>query len=64
LPEKLARRVAGAIAYKHSQEGMPTKKSQQFSSTGKRIQYAEDGMKEITPILQELFFKIVRNGFK
>jgi hypothetical protein len=61
---KVKKRIAGAIAYKHSKEGMPTKASQRFSSTGNRIQYAQDGMKEIEPILQELFFKIVENGFK
>jgi len=62
--ERIKRRIAGAIAYRHSKEGMPTRASKVHSSTGKRIQYAQDGMKEITPILQELFFKIVENGFK
>lgn len=64
LPEKEAKRVAGAIAYVHSQEGMPTRASERFSSTGKRIQYAADGMQEITPILMEYFYKIIKNGIK
>ena len=40
--DKESKRIAYLIWRKHKKEGMPTKSSYQFSSTGKRTEYIED----------------------
>ena len=63
--DKEAERVAFAIAYKQKQEGMPTKGSYKYSSTGKRTGAVLDALKdsedEVTKMInlamQEYVFK-------
>lgn len=45
--EKEATSIAFAIAKKHKKEGMPTKASARFSTTGKRIEFIDDATPEI-----------------
>jgi hypothetical protein len=46
VDEKQAQSIAFAIAYKHKKEGMPTKASARFSSTGKRTGAIEAALDE------------------
>ena len=54
--------IAFAIAYTHKAEGMPSKGSQRFSKTGKRIEFVDDAtvdMSEIEDILRSELFKVL-----
>lgn len=60
LPEKMAKQVAGAIAYKHSKEGMPLPSSVRFSTTGKRIGFVSDARPDIVDMARQEILKIVK----
>ena len=51
--DKEAISIAFAIARKHKQEGMPTRASRRFSSTGKRTEFLTDVLKEIAPEIRQ-----------
>lgn len=55
--DKLALSIAFAIAYTHKREGMPSKGSVKYSSTGKRIQFVEDGVPEIERLVDDFVSK-------
>lgn len=52
--EREAQRIAFAIASKHKREGMPTKASRRFSSTGKRTGFIEQALGNVEPQLVQL----------
>jgi len=51
LSGKEALSAAFAIARKHKQEGMPTRASQKFSSTGRRTNWIPDAMRDALPLV-------------
>jgi hypothetical protein len=55
--DKEAERVAFAIAYKQKQEGMPTRGSYKYSSTGKRTGAVLDALKDSEDEVQKLINK-------
>jgi hypothetical protein len=55
--DKEAERVAFAIAYKQKQEGMPTRGSYKYSSTGKRTGAIFDALKDSEDEVQKLINK-------
>lgn len=63
LPTKEARNAAFATAAKHKREGMPTRASSRFSSTGKRTGFiresVEDTQKKITDSLESSFRELI-----
>ena len=65
---KQAKQIAYAIATKHKQEGMHTKASRRFSSTGKREGFISDTITEIesdlTTKIENIFFTIVQLTFE
>jgi len=52
--DKEAKGIAFAIASKHKQEGMPTKASSRYSSTGKRTGFIEQALDKNSPKFIEL----------
>jgi len=52
--DKEAKGIAFAIASKHKQEGMPTKASARYSSTGKRTGFIEQALDKSSPKFIEL----------
>ncbi len=52
--DKEAKSIAFAIASKHKREGMPTRASAKFSSTGKRTGFLETAMAKVEPDLLKL----------
>jgi len=52
--DKEAQSIAFAIASKHKKEGMPTKASARFSSTGKRTGFIEAALEGVEPELARL----------
>jgi hypothetical protein len=52
--DKEAKSIAFAIASKHKREGMPTKASKRFSSTGKRTGFIEAALDGVEPELAQL----------
>jgi len=52
--DREARSIAFAIASKHKKEGMPTKASARFSSTGKRTGFIEAALDGVEPELARL----------
>jgi hypothetical protein len=52
--DKEAKGIAFAIASKHKQEGMPTKGSVRFSTTGKRTGFIEQALEKSSPKFIEL----------
>ncbi len=52
--DKEAKGIAFAIASKHKQEGMPTKGSVRFSTTGKRTGFIEQALDKSSPKFIEL----------
>jgi hypothetical protein len=57
--------VAFAIAHKQKAEGMPTKNSYKFSSTGKRLDWIEESLKKdsVTEAINELGYYITSAKF-
>lgn len=59
--EKKSRSIAFAIAAEFKKNGMPTSNSNQYSSTGKRIQWIEDALKKgedrIMEVIREMQWK-------
>lgn len=60
LDFRIAKRVAGAIAYRHSKEGMPLPGTRRFSSTGKRIGFVTDSIADIRQFAKDEFIKITK----
>jgi hypothetical protein len=52
--DKEAKSIAFAIASKHKKEGMPTKASSRYSSTGKRTGFIEQALEKSSPKFIEL----------
>jgi hypothetical protein len=52
--DKEAKGIAFAIASKHKKEGMPTKASARYSSTGKRTGFIEQALEKSSPKFIEL----------
>jgi len=52
--DKEAKSIAFAIASKHKKEGMPTRASARFSSTGKRTGFLETALAKVEPDLLKL----------
>jgi exonuclease V gamma subunit len=52
--DKEAKGIAFAIASKHKKEGMPTKASARYSSTGKRTGFIEQALDKSSPKFIEL----------
>lgn len=52
--DREARSIAFAIASRHKREGMPTKASARFSSTGKRTGFIEAALDGVEPELAQL----------
>jgi len=52
--DREAKSIAFAIASKHKKEGMPTKASKRFSSTGKRTGFIEAALDGVEPELAQL----------
>lgn len=52
--DKEAKSIAFAIASKHKKEGMPSKASARFSSTGKRTGFIEAALEGVEPELAQL----------
>lgn len=57
--DKEAKGIAFAIASKHKKEGMPTRASARFSSTGKRTGFIETAINKIEPELKNLIEKSI-----
>ena len=57
LDEKSATRAAFATRAKHRREGIPTKASNAFSKTGKRVGFVSDGIQKALFEAQNLFEK-------
>lgn len=57
--EKESKSIAFAIASKHKKEGMPTRASARFSSTGKRTGFIETALNKIEPELKNLIEKSI-----
>lgn len=57
LDEEEATRAAWATRAKHKKEGIPTKASNAFSKTGKRINFVSDGIQKALLEAQALFEK-------
>lgn len=49
VPISEAKSIAFAIANKHKAEGMPTKASRRFSSTGKRTEFLQEAQQRTAP---------------
>jgi hypothetical protein len=60
MPEAMAKKVAGAIAYKHSREGMPLPSTARFSKTGKRTGFIQDSKIDIVKLARFEFIKIIK----
>lgn len=52
--DREAQKIAFAIASRHKREGMPTKASARFSSTGKRTGFIEAALEGVEPELAQL----------
>ena len=52
--DKEAKSIAFAIASKHKKEGMPTRASSKYSSTGKRTGFLETALAKVEPDLLKL----------
>jgi hypothetical protein len=52
--DKEAKSIAFAIASKHKKEGMPTRASSKYSSTGKRTEFLETALAKVEPDLLKL----------
>ncbi|MCK4815658.1 hypothetical protein KA005_07810 [bacterium] len=57
LPDQQAKQVAFAIAMKQKQEGMPTRDSFEYSSTGKRTRWIQETMIRNRGKIQEILFR-------
>jgi hypothetical protein len=61
--KKEAQKIAFAIASRHKREGMPTKASARFSSTGKRTQFIQDALQDKEAQFAELIERAVEESF-
>ena len=59
VPKKEALSIAFAIATKHKKEGMPTKGSKRFSSTGKRTGAIQEALSKIDAKIQEIINEVI-----
>ena len=57
--DKDALSIAFAIAYKHKAEGMPTRDSSRYSSTGKRTEFVQDSTKDIDQVVEKYMKQII-----
>ena len=62
--DREAKSIAFAIASKHKREGMPTKNSARFSSTGKRTGFIEAALEGIEPKLAEMIELAVQESIE
>lgn len=61
--DREATRIAFAIASKHKQEGMPTRASARFSSTGRRTGFVDEALSGKEAELEDLIFRGVNEAF-
>jgi hypothetical protein len=61
--DKEAQKIAFAIASRHKREGMPTKASARYSSTGKRTQFIQDALQDKEAQFAELIERAVEESF-
>jgi hypothetical protein len=61
LPPDVAKRVAGAIAYKHSKEGMPLPSTVKFSKTGQRTGFITNAKQDIVNFARQEWLKITKD---
>jgi hypothetical protein len=64
LPRREALSVAFAIAYTHKKEGLPSRGSYRFSSTGKRKEWATDVFRGKETFIREQLKKIFTKVFR
>ena len=57
--DKEAKSIAFAIASKHKREGMPSKNSARFSSTGKRTGFIEQALTDVEPEIAKLIERAI-----
>lgn len=62
--DREAKSIAFAIASKHKREGMPTRNSARFSSTGKRTGFIEAALEGIEPKLAEMIELAVQESIE
>jgi len=60
--DKDAVSIAFAIANKHAKEGMPTRASSKYSSTGKRTKFVADADVKIREVLKDELFKDINKN--
>lgn len=63
LPEREAKSVAFAIAMKQKREGMPTRASMRFSSTGKRTGWIDETINRTRPMIDAMMDQFVGDAF-
>lgn len=61
--DKEARRIAFAIASRHKREGMPTRSSARFSSTGKRTGFIQEALDGKEAVFEQLIEQAVSEAF-
>jgi hypothetical protein len=61
--DREAKSIAFAIASRHKREGMPTKSSARFSSTGKRTGFIEAPLEGVEPELARLIERSLEESF-
>lgn len=57
-----AKRIAFAIAAKHTREGMPTRSSYRYSRTGKRTMWIDDSVDAAQAEIAELLFAFINDS--
>lgn len=58
VPKKEALRIAFAIARKHKKEGMPTRNSKKYSSTGRRTGAIQEGLQKAEQKIEDLITEV------
>ena len=62
--DKEAQKIAFAIASKHKREGMPTRASARFSSTGRRTQFIQEALEGKEAEFAELIERAIEESFE
>jgi hypothetical protein len=59
VPKKEALNIAFAIARKHKKEGIPTRKSRIYSSTGRRTGAIQEGLQKVNDQIENIINELV-----
>lgn len=59
VPKKEALNIAFAIARKHAKEGIPTRKSRTYSSTGRRTGAIQEGLQKVNDQIENIINELV-----